>query len=481
MRPTKFYLIRGRARRGTGQAFVAIMDSQPPDSDSQHATSQDAEGNVETTDVVVIGGGPAGSAVATLLARRGWKVTLLEKDRHPRFHIGESLLPMNMPILERLGVLEQVRQIGVLKLGADFPNDNGDYNVFRFTHALDPKSTFAFQVKREEFDQLLFEHARTNGVDARDGIKVDKVEFDRTGRPALVHARGAAGALRFRPRHLIDASGRDAFLGGKLKIKRKNDRHASAAVFSHFSGVVRRPGDDAGNISIYRHEHGWAWLIPLRDGVTSVGVVCFPEHMKTRKGDSEGFLMRTLDSVPEIATRMTGARRIAPVHVTGNYAYECSRMHGPGWTLIGDAYAFVDPMFSSGVFLAMHSAEQAAATVDAVLRDTARETRLQNALQRQLDAGLAEFKWFIYRFTSPTMKALFAEPRNIWQLEQAVVSMLAGDVFENRRALRRLRLFRAIYAMSALKMAPRAWRAWLRRRRQLRESFEGETLHGDSP
>jgi flavin-dependent dehydrogenase len=433
-------------------------------------------GDAERPDVLVVGGGPAGSTIATLLARKGWRVTMLEKARHPRFHIGESLLPLNVPILERLGVLEQVRAIGVLKAGADFPNDDGSYNVFRFRDALDAKVDYAFHVKREEFDQLLFEHARANGVDAREAVKVERIETDAAGRPALVHATGPDGALRFAPRHVVDCSGRDAWLGSRLGLKRRNPRHASAAVFSHYEGVRRREGDDAGNISIYRHAHGWAWLIPLRDGTTSVGAVCFPDYLKTRQGDTEGFLHRTLQTIPELAQRMGGARRVAPVHVTGNYAYDCSRMHGPGWTLVGDAYSFVDPMFSSGVYLAMHGAEQAAGTLDAVLRAPAEEARLQGELQRRLDAGLDEFKWFIYRFTSPTMQALFAHPRNVLQVEQAVVSMLAGDVFDARPVLRRLRVFRALYALSALRMAPRALRGWLRRRRQVRMGFEGETL-----
>jgi len=431
---------------------------------------------LETPDVLVIGGGPAGSTAATLLARKGWRVTLLEKDRHPRFHIGESLLPMNMPILKRLGVLEQVRAIGVLKLGADFPNDAGHYNVFSFQRALDARVDFAFHVKREEFDQLLFEHARNNGVDAREQTPVDQVAFAEDGAITV-----QAGAQRYLPRYLLDASGRDAFLGTKLGIKRRNARHASAAVFSHFRGVRRREGAHAGNISIYRHEHGWAWLIPLRDDVMSAGAVCFPDYMKQRNGDTEGFLLRTLASVPEIAERMRGAERVAPVHVTGNYAYECSRMHGRHWSLLGDAYAFVDPMFSSGVFLAMHSAELAADMVDAALREPAREPLLQRALQKRFDRGLDEFKWFIYRFTSPTMKHLFANPRDVLQVESAVVSMLAGDVFDSAPVLRRLRLFRAIYAITALGMAPSALRGWLRRRRQVRVQVQGDTLQPGNP
>ena len=458
----------GMTEPDPAEAAIRVAAAEPP------APPAPPDPFTATPDVLVIGGGPAGSTVATLLARRGWRVTLLEKEQHPRFHIGESLLPMNMPILRRLGVLEQVRAIGVLKLGADFPIDDGSYNSFPFARALDPANGHAFHVKREEFDQLLFEHARAEGVDAREQVRVERVEFDRGA--SVVHARGPDGALRFRPRYLVDASGRDAFLGGKLGLKRRNPRHQSAALFSHYTGVERRPGDDAGNVSIIRHPHGWLWLIPLRDGVTSVGAVCSPEYLKQRRGDSEGFLQQTLESVPAAAERMRGAQRIAPVHATGNYAYDCSRMSGPGWMLLGDAWTFVDPMFSSGVFLAMNGAERGADAIDAALREPARERALMAALEKQLGRGLDEFKWFIYRFTSPTMKALFARPRNVLKVEQAVVSMLAGDVFDAPAVIWRLRVFRLIYAFKAATMAPQALRDWWYRRRQAGVGFDGDTV-----
>lgn len=436
-------------------------------------------------DVLVIGGGPAGTTAATLVARKGYRVLLLEKSAHPRFHIGESLLPMNLPILERLGVLDQVRGIGVHKPGADFPlqGDASSTNVFRFERAIAPKFGHAYQVKRQDFDQLLFRHALANGVDARERVAVERVEFGDDGRPALVHARGADGtALAVKPRYVVDASGRDTLLGGQLKLKRKNPLHQSAAIFSHFSGVARREGADAGNITVERFAHGWMWLIPLPGDVMSVGAVCWPDYLRRRRGgDNEAFLMQTLRDTPSVWARMEHAERVAPVHVTGNYSYTCSRMHGPGWVMAGDAFAFVDPVFSSGVYLAMNSGEEAAALVDGALRDPAGEAALQRAMDARLRRGLKRFSWFIYRFNTPVMEHLFASPSNRWQLESAVISMLAGDVFDNRAVLRRLLLFRLVYALTALRLAPRALGGWWQRRRQARAAFAGDTLQAGNP
>ncbi|QSX79296.1 NAD(P)/FAD-dependent oxidoreductase [Agrilutibacter solisilvae] len=439
-------------------------------------------------DVLVIGGGPAGSTAATFLARKGWKVLLLEKGSHPRFHIGESLLPMNLPILERLGVLEQVKAIGTYKPGAEFPivgdgTGNGlDYNTFRFDRALDPQFGYAYQVKREEYDQILFNHARASGADARERVKVEKMEFGADGRPSLAHARNDDGStFTVQPRYVVDASGRDTFFGSQLKLKRKNDKHQSAAIFSHFTGVERRPGEDSGNITVQRFDHGWMWLIPLQHDVMSIGAVCFPEYLKQRRGESEQFLMKTLLGEHQVAARMNDAQRVGPVHVTGNYSYTCSRMTGPGWVMVGDAYAFVDPVFSSGVYLGMNSAEQAADVVDGALREPGREAALQAAMVKRLKRGLKHFQWFIYRFTTPVMQHLFNNPRNIWQVEQAVISMLAGDVFDNPQVLKRLRIFRMIYAFTSLQLAPRALRGWLRRRRAANDNFSGDTLQAGNP
>jgi flavin-dependent dehydrogenase len=430
------------------------------------------DGAAYDCDVLVVGGGPAGSTTATFLQRRGYRVIQLEKDRHPRFHIGESLLPCNLPIMEELGVLEKARALGVVKHGADFESGDG-YRTFHFRRALGGSPPHAFQVKREEFDRMLFQHAQENGVDAREGVKVDSVEIGGIG-DVVARAHDADGTERtFRARYLVDASGRDTLLGNAMKIKRKNDKHQSAAIFAHFRGVEYRPGEDAGNISIYNFEHGWCWFIPLREGVMSVGCVCFPEYLRTRRGRNEEFLMHTLETMPDAWKRMANAEMISGVRVTGNYSYSCERMAGPGWVMVGDAFAFVDPVFSSGVYLAMHSGRNAAALVDAALKEPAREAALQRAFTGRIRRGVKVFSWFIYRFNSPVMRGLFASPRNVWRVEDGVISMLAGDVFDNPRVMRRLHFFKLIYAVGGLMMLPRFLADLANRRRQARYAFSG--------
>ena len=419
-------------------------------------------------DVLVVGGGPGGSTISTLLVRRGWRVAMLEKCRHPRFHIGESLLPANIPIFEELGALEKLRALGRLKLGADFPRDDGSYYTFRFDRALGDTPPYSFQVKRADMDLMLFEHARGNGVDAREQTTVECVEFDAAGVTAQIDANGEKSTLR--ARYLVDASGRDTLLGKQLKLVERNDAHQSAALFAHYKNVAWNPDDPGGNIiSVNRFAHGWAWFIPLPDGTTSIGCVCKPGWLKTRQGtDNADFMAKTLAIVPGAARRMQNAERTTPVRFTGNYSYACKRMAGPRWILVGDAWAFLDPVFSSGVFLSMYSARRALDVVDGALHEPCRETALQQRYARHLRRGYKRFAWFIHRFNSPVMKALFADPSNVMQVEQGVISMLAGDVFDNRLVLSKIRIFKTLYAIfSAVNL--RRWAAdRVDRRRQNR-------------
>jgi len=411
----------------------------------------------ELCDVAVIGGGPAGSTAATLLAKRGYKVIALEKARHPRFHIGESLLPMNLPVFERLGVLDKVRALGIFKPGADFEaNNERGYNTYAFARAIGNSPPHAYQVWRQDFDKMLYDHARESGADAREGHEV--LSIDQIGpRETRLEVRTDGGrSYGIQARYLVDASGRDAFLSAKKKLRRKNNEHQSAAIFGHFRGAELRPGEDAGNISVYRFDHGWMWMIPLPDGVMSIGAVCRPEFLKQRKGRTVEFLMDTLNQSSGLRQRIERAELIGEVRVTGNYSYDSARMGGPGWVLVGDAFAFLDPVFSSGVYLAMSGAEQAAAVVDTALREPRREQALLRKLEKRQRAGMARFSFFIYRFNGPVMRQMFREPRNTWQLEQGVISMLAGDLFDTPKVLRRLRLFKLVYFIAGL----RDWRRW---------------------
>jgi flavin-dependent dehydrogenase len=432
----------------------------------------------EVCDVAVIGGGPAGSTAAILLARRGYKVIALEKAHHPRFHIGESLLPMNLPVFERLGVLDKVRAMGVFKPGADFEakNERG-YNNYAFCRAIGNSPPHAYQVWRQDFDKMLYDHARGSGADAREGHEVLKVE-QASSRDTRLEVRTADGqSYSIQTRYLVDASGRDAFLSSKKQLRRKNNEHQSAAIFGHFRGAEPRTGEDAGNISIYRFDYGWMWMIPLPDGVMSIGAVCRPEYLKRRKGRTVEFLIETLHQNAALKARMQRAELIGEVRVTGNYSYDSTRMGGPGWVLVGDAFAFLDPVFSSGVYLAMSGAEQAAEVVDASLREPKRERALQRKLEKRQRAGMARFSFFIYRFNGPVLTQMFSEPRNTWQLEQGVISMLAGDLFDSPKVLRRLSLFKLVYAISGL----RDWRRWRSEHKYRLAQARAEFTGGNTP
>ena len=425
------------------------------------------------TDVLIIGGGPAGTTFGHLAVKRGWDVTLLEKDEHPRFHIGESLLPMNLPIFERLGILDEVRDIGVPKLGADFTaidsNSDAEFETFSFGKALGESPDHAFEVRRSEFDQLLFEHCKVAGVKASQNTKVTRVERLQNGNHRVMAVDAGGEEQVWEARFLVDASGRDTFMSSSNGWKSRNPRHASAAVFAHYRGVGRRAGENQGNISLYWFDHGWIWMIPLRDDIMSIGAVCNPDYLKTRNEPLEEFLLNTLNGIVSIRPRMRDAEAVTPAQATGNYSYLSDRMCGPGFLMIGDAFAFIDPVFSSGVYLAMNGAERGVDVAQAWFAgSTSAYRRACRTYQRETDKGIATFSWFIYRFTSPVMRQLFRDPRNAWQVVSGVISMLAGDVYSNPAVRRRLQFFKAIYAMSWLFNCKTVYAEWKARRPEKR-------------
>ncbi len=260
---------------------------------------------------------------------------------------------MNLPLFERLGVLDKVRALGVFKPGADFEADNErGYNTYAFARAIGKSPPHAYQVWRQDFDEMLYDHARECGADAREGQEVITVEQQGPRETRLDVQTDDGRSYSIQARYVVDASGRDAFMAAKKRLRRKNAEHQSAAIFGHYRGAQRRPGEDAGNISIYSFEHGWMWMIPLPGDVMSVGAVCRPEYLKQRKGSTLEFLTETLQRNPALWRRLEGAELVGnEVRVTGNYSTTRNRWAAPAGVLVGDAFAFLDPVFSSGVYL----------------------------------------------------------------------------------------------------------------------------------
>jgi flavin-dependent dehydrogenase len=432
-------------------------------------------------DVVVIGGGPAGSTTAALLADRGHRVVLVEKDSHPRFHIGESLLPANMPLFDRLGVGEQVRAIGMEKYGATFVSPWHDrISGFQFAEAMDPSMPMAYQVRRSEFDEILFRRAQGVVAEARENCRVREVELGDRKTPPKVTAVDADGTVReWRPKFVIDATGRDTLLGNRLKTKRKNPAHNSAAIFGHFRNARRDCGKEEGNIIIYWFDHGWFWFIPLKDGVTSVGAVVWPYYMKTRKTTVREFFMETIAMCPRLAERLAEAELVEDPTATGNYSYQCDTCQGENYLLVGDAYAFIDPVFSSGVMLAMNSGFAAADVVEARVRgDAPAEARARKRFDWVMRQGPKEFSWFIYRVTNPTLRDLFMSPSDRLDMKKALLSVLAGDLFGATPIRKGLFFFRVVYYTFTIAHLRRSFTAWRRRAFNIREDSQLPLVRG---
>ena len=399
------------------------------------------------SDVLIVGGGPAGSTIGALLAHRGVNVVVVEKDTHPRFHIGESLLPLNVPLFEDLGVKEAIDRVGMTKYGAEFVSPWHDHTTtLDFAQAWDKSLFYAYQVRRSEFDRILWDNAAAKGAGLIEGCRISQVEFPPEGGVVATGQDGTGQPRRFEAKFLVDASGRDTLLAGRLAIKQRNRRHGSAAVFAHFTGARRLPGKAEGNISIFWFDHGWFWFIPLADGTTSVGVVCPPDFMKTRKTDVTTFMRSLIAQSPALSERLADAQMTGPATATGNYSYRAKQMSGRNFIMLGDAYAFIDPVFSTGVYLAMKSAFLAVEPVIASLHQPKKQAdRALRHFEAEVDSALDRFSWYIYRINSPAMRDLFMAPRNFLRMQEAVLSLLSGDVFGHSPIRFRLTLFKGLF------------------------------------
>jgi flavin-dependent dehydrogenase len=405
--------------------------------------------SAEACDILVIGGGPAGSTAAAMLAERGCDVILLEQAEHPRFHIGESLLPANMPILERMGLADDIAAIGVFKPGAEFVDDaSGRCSTFSFNLSLNRETTSAYQVPRAEFDAILFDNARTKGARCAERTRVIDVTLaTKPGARATVSATRDGQAQEYAPRFILDATGRDTLMANKLGLKQSNKHNSTAAVYAHWRGVQMQMNDDPGYISVHLADDGWFWMIPLPGDIMSIGFVGNADVFKGRSGSAKDLYVERLRNSPSVASRMEGAEMINAITATGNYSYRATTAHGPGWMAIGDAFAFLDPVFSSGVLLAMTAGELGADVAQTWLRDPAAGTAAAKRAERQLCGAMDSLGWLVYRINTPVLRAMFMSPSNKLRMRDGLVAMLAGNLKIDRQLRLPVLAFKAVYYM----------------------------------
>jgi flavin-dependent dehydrogenase len=411
-------------------------------------------------DVFVIGGGPAGSTIAALLAEHGHRVILAEKDRQPRFHIGESLLPHNLPLFDRLGVRQEIEWTSMPKHGIEFVSPyHGKSVTYDFARALDRRFPYSFQVRRSTFDHVLLKNAAAKGAEVIEGCRIVSVAFPEGADPRIDGRDGEGRERRWSAAFVVDATGRDTLLATQLGLKERNRRNNSAAIFGHFTGARRLPGKAEGNLSVVWFDNGWFWFIPLADGATSVGAVCPAAFFKNRGTDLTSFFMSVIASCPEIASRLKDARLVGPVTATGNYSYGSKRASGEKFILVGDASEFIDPVFSSGVYLAMTMAFRGAEAVETCLGNPRRAPRALKRYDTAARGAPGPIVWFIYRIREPAMRNLFMSPRNWFRIEEAILALLAGELGGGWTIRSRLLMFQTIYYITKLARLPHRLRA----------------------
>lgn len=385
-------------------------------------------------DVIVVGGGPSGTTAATILADYGHRVALLERSKFPRHHIGESLMPQTYWVFKRLGVLDKMYQSDfVRKESVQFVSPSGRDSAPFFFPDRDPGEwSTTWQVSRDRFDQMMLENARAHGVEVVERANVREVMFEGP------RARGVRAVIGGEEREVsarvvIDATGQSGLISRQLDLRYGDEKLKNAAIYSYWKGALRDPGRNFGATLVIAlpSQNGWFWFIPLENDITSIGVVAPPAYLYNGRGDDPGAILdEEIANTPGLARRLENAERVRPIYTTADFSYRSRRAAGDGWVLVGDAFGFLDPLYSSGVMLALKSGELAADTIhDALVAGDTSEGRLAR-FGPKVAEGMHRIRMLVYAYYDKDFrmgKFVAQYPH----LKDAVTRVLIGDVFDD--------------------------------------------------
>ncbi len=390
------------------------------------------------SDVIIIGGGPAGSALGSYLSKAGISNTIIEKSNHPRDHVGESLVTNTTRIFQDIGFLETMEREGfVHKYGATWhaPSSQGKLSIiFAEFPVEDVNQPYSYHIDRSKFDLLLLKHAESLGSKVYQGVSATRVLFDAGGQANGVRVRIGDQEVELSCKIVVDASGRDTFLGRHLRIKEKDPLFNQYAIHAWFENVDRSDKETGDHIHIYflPIEKGWVWQIPITEEVTSMGVVTEKNDFLISKMDLEDFFHHHMQSNPNLTHAMRNARRVKDFKTEGDYSYTMTKFVGDGYVLIGDAARFVDPIFSSGISVALHSAKFASEQIIHALEINDFREEVLKPYETKLRTGVEIWYEFIRLYYK--LLPLFTHFIQIPEYRLQLFRLLQGEVFDRKEA-----------------------------------------------
>lgn len=352
-------------------------------------------------DAIIIGGGPAGSTAGALLAEKGRKVLILEKEKFPRYHVGESLMPFCYFTLERLGLVDALNERAYTKKhSVQFVTKDGIMSApFYFFQHLDHPAATTWQVNRAEFDELMLDNARSKGAEVREETQVVDFIYEGERVVGVTAKTKGGGTYEVRASVTVDASGRDALSQSKRRWRKRDPMLNKIAIWTLFKGAKRDPGLDEGATTIaYLDNRGWFWNIPMKDDIVSSGIVAEREYLYKDTRDPAEIFKREIENNVWIKDHLSCGEQFGEYWVTGEYSYRSEHCAADGIVLIGDAFAFLDPVFSSGVFLALKSGEMAADAIDASLDKGDVSASAFSAYGEEICSAIETMRSLVYAF-----------------------------------------------------------------------------------